>query len=185
MKKLREEKGMAMVEVVLVIMIFTILASSLYGLAGMENRRVMRNISEEEAYYAAVSAVRLMEKEVTSGEIEAGLPAYELIAGDGMKKRGAEICFEPDEPDGEGKAVRIPVEIWSERHGDELLLAARAEVHGVEKVVTMTLEKQKLVVEEEEDESEGTRTASPSEPEEALESAEVWVPVSYGFDLGN
>ena len=70
MKRKIDNSGFAMVEAMVVVMMFTLLASTLYGIAGMRHKMAIRRIQEDEAYYAAVSAVRLMAAELAEDGLE-------------------------------------------------------------------------------------------------------------------
>lgn len=130
MKKKSDNHGFVMVEAMVIVMIFTLLASTLYSLAEMKHRMAIRRVQEDEAYYAAVCAVRLLAEELGDGE-------YEERISNGIELLGTEITFVPDDSDGE--MVSVPVEVWTERSGDELLLGAKAEYGTREKKVTLLL----------------------------------------------
>ena len=155
MKKKIDQKGFAMIEVLIIMMVFAILASSLYGYSGIKHRKVLAKVCEDEAHYAAVSAVRLMEREILSTNAEEGNAAYVLSYGDGMRKKRTYIAFESETGE---KEVQLPVTIWSERDGDTLVLEAEA-----------TQEKQTSLVKLHLIQKQITETES------------CWVPVSYEF----
>ncbi len=154
-KKKTDQKGFAMVEVLIVMMVFAILTSSLYGFSSMEHRRVLANVSESEACYAAVSAVRLMAREVTATDAEEGNAAYILSHEDGMGKWKTNIVFEPETGD---KEVQLPVTIWSKRDGDTLTLAAEVTRGGQTSQVKLRLVRKEIT-----------------------ETERRWIPVSYEF----
>lgn len=176
MRRRMDAHGFAMLEVVVVMMIFMILASSLYALAGMKHRRVVSEVREEEAYYAAVSAVRMMAQEVVNRAFEDGTAADALTRGDGMEKRWTKIRFVPEDSEKPDREIEIPVCIWSERDGDELLLGAEARTGGQTKTVTMRLVRKAEPVDLAEEEL--LVKASASEPVDVTVSR--WIPVSYG-----
>lgn len=177
--KQNNKRGSAMLEAVIAVMIFVMLASSLYALSGMEHRYVLSKMKEDEAYYAAVSAVRLMAQEVVSGDDSNGTAVQKLTSGTGMKKCRTSIVFEPKDSDETvSKAVEIPVTVWSKREKDELILAARAEVGGKTKVVTMKLLKTEDISEENVENREIAKMASDSNAGEISK----WVPISYGLE---
>ena len=154
-----------MLEALIIGMIFMILSSSMYCYAGMENRYIKNKINEDEAYYAAVTAVRRMVQEITDHEAAKGSAAYQLTHGTGMKKRTVNLIFEAEDSDVMGE-VDIPVDVWSEVEDDLLYLAA--EVHVGEAKSTVRVQMRK---EEEIDPMTG-------EPPEATERVR-WVPVVY------
>lgn len=177
MRKKIDTYGSAMLEVVVVMMIFMILASSLYTIAGMKHKKAVAEVSEDEAYYAAVTAVRMMAQEVIHGESDNGTAAYVLTRGDGLEKRWTKIRFIPEDREKVEREIEISVCIWSERNGDELLLGAEADAGGHTKSVTMRLEKKAEPAAVMADD-ESMVTASASEPAEAI--IDRWIPVSYG-----
>lgn len=138
MKRLSDRKGFALLEVLVVMMIVLTLTSSLYSLAGMKQRNAIGKIQEDEAYYAAVSSVKLMAEEVINGTCEEGTASYVLASGDGIGEIKSNIIFQPDNGDPSGEIV-IPVTLWSERSGDELLISAEAESGEKRKIVTIQL----------------------------------------------
>lgn len=138
MKRKMDNRGFAMVEAMVVVMMFALLASTLYGIAGMRHKMAIRRIQEDEAYYAAVSAVRLMAAELAEGGAE-----EEFC--DGMEPFYTEITFVPD--DIETDEVSIPVEIWADRSGDELLLTAKVKYGSIEKQATLLLRLEEVVAE--------------------------------------
>lgn len=159
--------GFAMLEVMVTLMIGLMLISTFYLLIRMEYLQVLAGIQEKEAYYAAVSAVRMMEEAVMYGEYEEGSAAYALTYGDGMEKYETRILFESDEED-DGRNVEIPVEIWSEREENELLLSARATRGGKIKVVSLRMVK---IIEKFEDNVEN------------YEETELWIPIEYNCGI--
>ena len=152
MKRRKREDGFVMVEVMAVMMIVLLLVSTLYGIVGMGHRRTLSKIDEEEAYYAALTAVRLMEKEVIETEAEEGTASYVFVQGSGMRKKTTCMEFESDV---DGEIIEIPVTVWTERNGDELILGAESGTGAASRTVTMRLKK----------EEENSR----------------WIPVSYGI----
>lgn len=117
--------GFVLLEVMTVMMIVLVLASALYGLAGAEYRRTMRQVQEDEAYYTALAAVRLMAQEVTEHTEDENGAVCELTCENGMKRRKTELLFEPE--DGEWNESSRPVTIWSKWDHETLVLAAEAE----------------------------------------------------------
>ena len=162
MKKKQENRGFAMLEVMVIMMLVMMMISVIYMLTGMEYRQVYGRVQEEEAYYAAVSAVRMMEQAVLSGECEEGSAADVLIEGDGMSRMRTKLVFDDE------NLVEIPVTIWSERDGEELLLAAEATCGKKTKVVTLRLVKSARWSEEIATASNGSRGET-----------EKWIPAAY------
>lgn len=117
--------GFVLLEVMTVMMIVLVLASALYGLAGAEYRRIMGQVQEDEAYYTALAAVRLMAQEIKEHTEDENGAVCELICENGMKRRKTELLFEPE--DGEWNEYSKPVTIWSEWDHGTLVLAAEAE----------------------------------------------------------
>ena len=132
----KDQRGFVMLEVLIVIMTVLLLTSAGYLLIGMEHRRVQSRIKEDEAYYAALAAVRMMAQEVLNGDDEEGTIAHELISGSGMKKRTSMMTFESDEIE---NIIQIPVTVWTEHTGDELLLAAEAGSGANARTMTLLL----------------------------------------------
>ena len=170
----RDKHGFVMLEVILVIMAGMILAASLYLLAGMEQRRVQAHVKEDEAYYAALAAVRMMAQEMMTGNDDEGTVYHALSSGNGMKKQTTRLLFESDELE---EPVQIPVTIWSKRNGDELVLAAEAESGGKTSIMTVRMEYQNTEMCD--DESEGCDPDSLLSEEEA---GKRWMIRSYESD---
>ena len=170
MKKNLDNHGFAMVEAMVVVMIFLLLASTLYGLAGMKHRMAIWRVQEDEAYYAAVSAVRLMAEELEDKE-------YKAKISNGIEPFGTEITFVPDDPDIE--AVSVPVEVWVERSGNELLLGAKAEYGTREKKVTLLLRLAESEIEVVEDAENVIETETATVSNAYSEYVYEWVPVHY------
>ena len=168
MKRKMDNSGFAMVEAMVVVMMFTLLASTLYGIAGMRHKMAIRRIQEDEAYYAAVSAVRLMAAELAEDGLEEDF--Y-----DGMEPFNTEITFVPD--DLEADEVSIPVEIRADRSGDELLLAANVKYGTGEKQATLLLRLEETVTEVIEDPKVVDEKVSSSNAH--LEYESRWVPLYY------
>lgn len=157
-------KGFVMLEVMVVLMIVLLLVSILFASAGVRSRRARKNAAEEEAYYAAVAALKLMAGEVMEGDFESGTPAS--IISRGMAKRKTNIVFEPEDGSAE---VEIPVTVWSVRDETGLILYAECTVDGQKKVVSFSFERQSIAVAAE------VATASSA-------SQTVWIPVGYELE---
>ena len=166
------KRGSAMLEVLVIGMAVMILTSVMYLYAGIEYRYALGKAEKEEAYYAAMSAVRLMEREVTEGEYAEGTAAYALTKGSGLKKYETELVFEADHTEGE---VKIPVTVWSEVAGNELYLAAEAGVGDKRTVVKLRMLKTEENIDAIVENESVTATDSNAAP-----AANVrWTPVAY------
>ena len=176
MKRRKREDGFVMLEVMAILMIVLLLVSTLYGIAGMRYRRALAKIQEEEAYYTAIAAVRMMAKEVVEEDADEGSISCMLTKGSGMRKKNTFIEFESDI---DGEIVEIPVTVWSERNGEELILGAESGTGTASRTIRMQLKKE---VEIQELPSENPWTeATPSNP--VIQTIIRWVPVSY--QIGN
>ena len=174
MKRRKNEDGFVMLEVLAVLMIVLLLISTLYGTVGMGYRRTLAKIDGEEAYYAALTAVRLMAREVVKTEAEEGTASCALTQGSGMNKKTTVIEFESDE---DGETIEVPVIVWSDCKGDELILGAESGTGAASRTVTMRLKKEVEVLELSGEDQEIEATAS--NPVKVTVSR--WVPVSYGI----
>lgn len=135
MNKNNREKGFIMLEVMVLIMIFLLLSSSLLTTAVSGHKRAVASVRKEEAYCAALSAVRLMANEVMEHGEETGTVSERLLSGRGMKKRKTVLSFADD-----GVCeVSVPVTLWSERNGNELILYAEAELGGYSEMVSVMM----------------------------------------------
>ena len=161
MKKIGKD-GFAMVEVLVLIMIFLIFLMSLFSMAGFRNKAAVLKVRQAEAKYAASAAVELMAEDVISGNSE---------LEDGMRKRETRISFESDDGN---DAVSVPVTIWVERDGDRLILYAEAERGGQKETAEIVLYKEVVMGASDESEiatdSNVQRIASASDAEKS-----VWV----------
>ena len=128
-------KGSAMLEVLVIMMVFMVFASSMFTSAAAMHQRGMRNIAKNEAYHAALTAVRLMEEEISRG----GAASDFLVKDGGMEPRETNITVMP--VDG-GDAFSVPVTVASKRDGDRLILYGEAVLDGQQRAVSMTLVKQ-------------------------------------------
>lgn len=170
MRKLKNEHGFVLLEVMTVMMIILLLTSALYGIVGMEHRRSIRKVREEEAYYAAMAAVRMMGKEVAKGEAEEG--AASDVLTEGMGKRTAFLVFDSETG---GEKTELPVTVWSERDGENLILAAEAGEANGTTIVTLRLLKEVDVLELPMEHQ--WIEATPSEP--VKEEVIRWIPIRY------
>lgn len=128
-------KGSAMLEVLAIMMVFMVFTTSMFTSAAAMNRRGLRTAAKNEAYHAALTAVRLMADEIINGGA-----ASDLLSGDGgMGPR--ETCITVMPEDGSG-AFSVPVTVASQRDGDRLVLYGESVVDGQRKAVSMTLVKQ-------------------------------------------
>ena len=84
MKRRKREDGFVMLEVMAILMIVLLLVSTLYGIAGMRYRRALAKIQEEEAYYTAIAAVRMMAKEVVEEDADERSISCMLTKGSGI-----------------------------------------------------------------------------------------------------
>ena len=132
MNKNDREKGFVMLEVMVLIMIFLILSSSLLTTAVSGHKRAVASVRKEEAYCAALSAVRLMASEMMEHGEETGTVSERLLSGRGMKKRETVLSFADDG----ACEVSVPITLWSERNGNELILYAKAELGGYDEIVS-------------------------------------------------
>lgn len=129
------EKGFVMMEVMVLIMLFLLLSSSLLTVAASGHKRAVTFVRKEEAYCAALSAVRLMANEVMEYGEEEGTVSELLLSERGMKKKKTELVLAQD---GECE-VSVPVTLWTKRSGDELTLYAEAELGGCKETVSMMM----------------------------------------------
>lgn len=129
-------KGSAMLEVLVIMMFFMVFASSMFTSAAVIHQRGMRNIAKNEAYHAALTAVRLMEEEISKG----GAVSDFLVKDGGMEPRETNITVVPE--DG-SDVFSVPVTVASKRDGDRLILYGEAVLDGQRKAVSMTMVKQK------------------------------------------
>ena len=176
MKRRKREDGFVMLEVMAILMIVLLLVSTLYGIAGMRHRRALAKIQGEEAYYASIAAVRMMAKEVVEEGGEEGTVSYMLTKGNGMRKKAVSIEFESDAGE---EIIEIPVTVWSERNGEELILGAESGTGTASRIVTMRLKREVEILEIPAEEP-WTET-TPSNP--VIRTIIRWVPVDY--QIGN
>lgn len=153
------KKGFAMLEVMIIIMVFMVLAASLLATAGAVNRRAVKRATNNEAYYAALAAVKMMAGEVMNTDNnQANSAAYLLTSGSGLERTKCEIEIELNKPLPPDyiylETKRVPVwvsskAIWK-KEGSEpvgyLVLSAEATVGEQTENVSMTLKKQKSYV---------------------------------------
>lgn len=121
-------KGFALIEVLVMIMLILIFLTSLFSIARFRHQTAWMKIQKEEAICAAEAALKLMETEVLSGACD--------FAEHGLKKTKTMLEFEP--ANGE-KGVQIPVTVWADRMGNELILYAEAEVGNRKEEVSLVL----------------------------------------------
>lgn len=165
MKAGNKRNGFVMLEVMIVIMIFTAAASVLLASASAMNRRAVKEIEKDRAYDTALAAVRLMADGVINSEEGTDSAVSLLTSGDGMDTRETYITVTPK--DG-SEPFSLPVTVWSKWDGDILALYAAAAEGGQMKTVSLTLQKQ----------DPEYAAATPS----SASDSEIWVPVRY--DIG-
>lgn len=129
------KRGSAMLEVLVIMMVFMVFTTTMFTSAAAMHQRGMRNIAKNEAYHAALTAVRLMEEEITKG----GAASDFLVKDGGMEPRETNITVVPE--DGSA-AFSVPVTVASKRDGDRLILYGEAVSDGQRKAVSMILVKQ-------------------------------------------
>lgn len=129
------KKGFIMLEVIILIMVFLTLSASLLTTTASGHRRAVASVRKEESYCAALSAVRLMANEVMEHGEETGTISERMLSGRGMKKKETVLSFVDD---GVCK-VSVPVILWSERNGNELILYAKAELGGYSEIVSVMM----------------------------------------------
>lgn len=123
-----------MLETMLVIFIFMIIASVLLNTAFLYQRNMRKRSGTDRAYEAAYCALRLMEKEMTGG-------------GTGRKKEYMEAGMDPvsteitAQPENGMDSVSFPVTVWSVRDGEHLILYAESEVYGYRECLSVELRK--------------------------------------------
>lgn len=133
------KKGFAMLEVMIIIMVFMVLAASLFASAGAIHSRAVKRTNNNEAYYAALAAVKLMAGEVMNDEN--GVAAVTLTSGLDETETVISITTK------EGTSRSIPVKIFSKAVGNRYLtLTAKAEVGGQTENVSLTLQNRKTYV---------------------------------------
>lgn len=135
MMRNEKEKGYIMFEVMILIMIFLMVSSALLASASSDHRRAVESVRKEEAYCAALSAVRVMAEEVMENEGESGTLSEIFLSGRGMKKKTTEIVFESDER----TEVSIPVTVWTRKDGDEVIIYAKAAIGEYSETVSVTM----------------------------------------------
>ena len=138
MKRKNGRKGFAMLEVLVMTMVFLVIAASLFASAAAVHRRAVERASKDEAYYAAVTAVRLMAGELMENSYRAGSAAAELMTAGGMDPVRTALSVTPDG----GEVVEIPVTVSSVigSGGRFITLTAEAEAGGQKEQVSMTLQ---------------------------------------------
>lgn len=133
-KRHKREGGFALLEAMMLIMVFLILLTSLFSAVGFKNRAAILRVNKVEAYHAAEAAVNLMTDEIMQG---GDFPVGE------MEKLETVISFELDDGGGD---VSVPVIIWTEISEEELVLYAEAEVNGQKAEASVRFEKQMQVM---------------------------------------
>lgn len=141
MEPKNRKKGFAMLEVMIIIMVFMVLAASLFASAGAINRRAVSRAANNEAYYAALAAVKLMAGEVMNNEH--GPAAVALTGSPGLSESETSISITTED----GETRNVPVKISSKTVGSSyLMLTAKATVNGQTENVSMTLQKRNALV---------------------------------------
>lgn len=135
------KKGFAMLEVMIIIMVFMVLAASLFASAGAIHTRAVKRTNNNEAYYAALAAVKLMAGEVMNHEN--GTAAVALTGSPGLSESETSISMTTEE----GETRNVPVKISSKTVGSSYLtITAKATVNGQTENVSMTLQKRNALV---------------------------------------
>ena len=154
-----KKAGFAMLEVLLFVMLFMIMASFLFASVSSLNRHIRKEAESGSSRDAAVAAVRIMAGEVMKGS------ANGLKIAEGMKLVETEICAVPE--DGSGY-VKMPVWIWSERDGSRLILYGKSVSDGHSQILSLTMEHRGAEEEKSRTgkEKDKTATSSGAEPKE-------------------
>lgn len=108
--------GFALVEAMLLIMVFLIILTTLFSAVGFRNRAAIFRVRKLEAYCAA--------------EVVLDMVSDEILHSDGWlieEKQEIVLTFEPD--DG-SEIVAMPVVVWIEIMDGDLTLYVEAEVDG-------------------------------------------------------
>lgn len=133
MKRGGRRNGYVMLEVMTVIAVLMAAAASMLMSASAMNRREIRKIEKNEAYAAAITAVRLMADVVINDGEES---PYFLTLESGMTARETEIVVRPK--DG-SDILTVPVTIWTEREDDCLILYGESAVGGQKETAALIL----------------------------------------------
>lgn len=148
MEPKNRKKGFAMLEVMIIIMVFMVLAASLFASAGAINRRAVSRAANNEAYYAALAAVKLMAGEVMNHNNEVGSAANDLL--NNLPKTDSEIDFSRTGDDGYPIDRNVPVTVSSALKTIKgiryLTLTAEATVGGQTENVSITLQERQAYV---------------------------------------
>lgn len=138
--------GFVMLEVMIVIMAFMIVSSSLLAVSAQARKRAARRAAETEAYYAAVTAVRMMAGEIMENEDPPGPVAMALETPPGLSVTAETLTVKVTGETAKEmpETFTIPVRVASEvsEDGNLLTLCAEAEVAGERQLVSLSLEKQ-------------------------------------------
>lgn len=130
-------RGFAMLEAMAAVAVLMAVAASVLASVSAVNRREIRKIEKDEAYDAALAAVRLMADEVMEGGTDEDSAANVLAMENGLTAREAEIVITPK--DG-SEPFSVPVTVRTERDDSRLILYAESVVGGQRKMVSLTLE---------------------------------------------
>ncbi len=121
--------GFAMIHVLVLIMVILLFLTSVFSSSSFRYKTALMRIQKEEARCAAETALKLVETEIASGNVE--------WVENGFKKKKTTLEFESE--DGEIK-VSVPVVIWADYEDDELYLFAEVEIGSKKEKVHSVLE---------------------------------------------
>lgn len=156
-RRIKRTGGFAMLEAMVMIMVFMILSASLLASAAAYHKRAVKRASNNEAYYAAVTAVKMMAGEVmksggsqsalegTNADSQAAVAA--LLTAGGMDRQETVIKAVAND----GTEREIPVAVSSQWIGKDdggtgrifLVLRAEATVGEQTEAVSITLQMRK------------------------------------------
>lgn len=131
--------GFAMLEAMAAVMIFMVIGSVLCSAALAMERQAIRRVERNEAYDAALAAVRIMAGEVVDGSLDSA--AGILISEGGMEKTETELVVTPK--DG-SEPFSVLVTVWSEWDGETLILYGESAVGGQSAAVSLTMRRQRM-----------------------------------------
>lgn len=150
--------GFALLEAMIIVMVFLVLSAALMASAGVLYRKSLRQAERKAAYCGALTAVRMMAAQILETEgsedrmdgtdlsdlTDRRMTAKRLMDPPGLAE--TETSLTAELPDGTRQAMTVFIS--SERDGDSLVLKARAVSGSQEETVTLRLEKRQSLIPE-------------------------------------
>jgi len=128
LKKHVNQKGYILLEIMVLCLFLFMIATYIFAFVTWEHRVAVRQLERTRNFYTSVSAIRMIEAAVLEEEVELA------FTDQSYDKTWGTLQFFDDEYE-----VQIPIAVWMEQEGEELVIYAEAGSEDMKERVSLTM----------------------------------------------